>query len=104
MATDKEKLTFNLQERQYPYFEDSELDLLLVMYVDVWNASYQGCMLKANADDALTLGPIKTASNRAYWLQLAEQYRSQTFKTADAEEDTSGGYYNTTMNRVDDLV
>lgn len=100
MATDLEKLKFNLQERQYPYFEDAEVQMLLDNNDNnVLKASYKGCLLKANADDGLTVGPLKTTSNREYWLGLAEQYKEE-FERSNSTVSTSS-YYNTSMKRAD---
>lgn len=76
MAEPIEVLKFNLQERQYPYFQDIELNVLLeTSDNDINEASYKGCLMKANADDAINLGPLKTESNRDYWLTLAESFK-----------------------------
>lgn len=91
MATPLEILKFNLQERQYPYFSDAELEMLLDNNdSDVKKASYQGCIMKAQADDGVNIGPLKTESNREYWLSLAESFKpKQTYN------------YNTSMKRAD---
>ncbi|EQB3101467.1 hypothetical protein ACYIU4_002830 [Clostridium botulinum] len=76
MATPLEILKFNLQEREYPYFENEELNLLLETNDnDVKKASYQGCLMKANADDKLEVAGVKLSSNREYWLTLSEQFK-----------------------------
>ncbi|NFR85394.1 MULTISPECIES: hypothetical protein [unclassified Clostridium] len=78
MVISIEILKFNLQEREYPYFEDSELQLLLDTHDgDVMRASYKGCLLKAAADDAMTVSGIKLESNRSYWLTLAETFKNE---------------------------
>jgi hypothetical protein len=90
-ATDLDILKFNLQEREYPYFEDSELQLLLdTNDNDVNKASYKGCLLKAAADDKLEVAGVKLESNRVYWLTLAETFKPE--KKYD---------YETSMRRVD---
>ncbi|PJI07047.1 MULTISPECIES: hypothetical protein [Clostridium] len=90
MATNIEILKFNLQEKQYPYFDDDDLQMLLdTNDNDVKKASYEGCLLKANADDGLTLSNIKLSSNRDYWLTLAKQYET--------------GSYSTSMRRADEI-
>lgn len=91
MATTLEILKFNLQERQYPYFSDVELQMLIDNNDgDISKASYQGCLMKAQADDGVNLGPIKTESNRDYWLTLADSFKpSKTYS------------YNTSMKRAD---
>ncbi len=74
--TNLEILKFNLQEKQYPYFEDADLQSLLdISNDDVSKATYKGCLMKANADDALTLSGITLSSNREYWLTLANDFK-----------------------------
>lgn len=100
MPESLEVLKFNLQERQYPYFDIVELQLLLENNDNnVLKASFKGCLLKANADDGLTVGPLKTASNREYWLGLAEQYQDE-FNKGNTNISTTG-YYSTSMKRAD---
>lgn len=92
MFTPLEILKFNLQEKEYPYFEDSDLQLLLDTHGgDITKASYKGCLLKAAADDAMTVSGIKLESNRAYWLTLAETFKAEITKVM----------YNTSRKRVD---
>lgn len=89
MASDLDILKFNLQEKEYPYFDDEDLQLLLDKNNgDVQAASYEGCMKKAVADDGISLSGINLGSNREYWLTLA-----RTFKANE---------YNTCMKRVDE--
>ncbi|MBM7869304.1 L-asparaginase II [Clostridium pascui] len=91
-----EILKFNLQEREYPYFEDAELQLLLDSHNgDLAKASYKGCILKAAADDAMTVSGIKLESNRDYWLTLAETFKGEIVTTP-----STGGYV-TSRRRVD---
>lgn len=93
MAEPIEVLKFNLQERQYPYFTDAELQMLLDNNDnDVKKASYQGCIMKAQADDGVNIGPLKTESNRDYWLTLAQSFNVKS---------SSFGGYNTSMKRAD---
>lgn len=77
MRTPLEILKFNLQEKQYPYFEDKELELLLEINNYVEKASYKGCILKAIADDGIEVAGVKLQSNRAYWLTLAEHFKEE---------------------------
>lgn len=100
MATPLEVLKFNLQERQYPYFEDTELQLLLENNENnILKASWKGCLLKATADDGANIGPIKTESNREYWLGIAEQYKIDYEKSLSNTGITTG--YKTSMKRAD---
>lgn len=94
MSTPIEVLKFNLQERQYPYFTDVELNVLLeISDNDINKASYKGCLMKANADDSITLGPLKTGSNREYWISLAESFKPKLTYN-----------YITSMKRADEVV
>lgn len=89
--TPLEELKFNLQEREYPYFEDKELELLLKQYDgNIKKASYRGCILKAVADDKLEVAGIKLSSNREYWLVLAKDF-----------EEKESYNYKTSMKRID---
>lgn len=86
-----EELKFNLQEREYPYFQDKELEILLKQYKgNIKKASYKGCLLKAAADDKLEVAGVKLSSNRQYWLTLAEEFK---------EKETCN--YKISMERVD---
>jgi hypothetical protein len=91
MASDLDILKFNIQEKEYPYFDDEDLQLLLDKNNgDIQAASYEGCMKKAVADDSLTLSDIKLSSNREYWLSLAKQFRPEpryitTMRRADGQ-------------------
>lgn len=78
--TNLELLKFNLQETQFPYFSDAELQVLLEQYGTVQQASYQGCMIKAQ-DDSVKLGPINTTSNEKYWLRRARMFRTNATGT-----------------------
>lgn len=73
-ATDIEQLKFNLQETNFPYFSDADLQILLDTYTTVQAASFNGCMIKAQ-DDSVKLGPINTTSNEKYWLRRAKMFR-----------------------------
>lgn len=87
MATDLELLTFNLQETNFPYFSEADLQLLLDQHETVKEASYQGCMIKAQ-DDSVKLGPINTVSNEKYWLRRARMFKTNstgTIKRADED-------------------
>ncbi len=90
MANDIELLKFNLQEREYPYFPDSELEILLQQHKDVKTATYYGCIMKAN-NDGIEVSGIKIPSNSAYWLKLAEEFKPKQVLS-----------YKTSMKRADE--
>jgi hypothetical protein len=97
-TTDLQKLKFNLQESQYPYFSDIDLELLLEQYSTVPAASYQGCLLKASVD-SIEVSGVKIPSNRDYWLKLAEGYKEMISSTVNG---TAGGGYSNSMRRSDE--
>lgn len=100
-----EQLKLNLQEKEYPYFDDADLqNLLIVNGNSVNKASWRGCLLKAASDDEVKVGPIEQkSSNRDYWNTLAAVYKAD-YETEQAElnPSTAGGY-RTSMRRADDI-
>ena len=80
-------LKFNLQETQFPYFSDDDLQILLDKNNDnVVAASYEGCILKSQ-NDAIKLGPLSTNSNEKYWIRLSLQYQVNTYVTSRKRSD-----------------
>jgi hypothetical protein len=94
MASQIELLKFNLQERQFPYFNEEELQMLLDQYGDVQIASYYGCLMKAQNNDEVKLGPLSIPSNSKYWFDMAEKFNSTT-------HPFGGNGYKTTLSRKD---
>lgn len=78
-----DQLKFNLQERQFPYFENEELQVLLDTYPDINEASYEGCLIKAQ-NDSVSLGPINTPSNEQYWIRRAKHFKAKCSKFKNA--------------------
>lgn len=70
-----DQLKFNLQESQFPYFSEEDLNTLLTMYSDINRASYEGCLIKSS-NDSVSLGPINTPNNELYWLRRAKHFKS----------------------------
>lgn len=70
-----QQLKFNLQETQFPYFSDDDLQTLLTMYPNINRASYEGCLIKSS-NDSVSLGPINTPNNEQYWLRRAKHFKS----------------------------
>lgn len=98
-----EQLKLNLQESEYPYFEDTDLqNLLLVNGNSVAKASWRGCLLKAASDDEIKVGPIEQkSSNSDYWLTLAAIYKADYLEEqAQLNQSTTG--YRTSMLRADE--
>lgn len=104
--TSLEILKLNLQESEYPYFSDIDLqNLLLVNENSVSKASWRGCLLKAASDDQIKVGSIEVkSSNKDYWNNLAAIYKVD-YETEQAALSpiivTSG--YNTFMRRADEI-
>lgn len=96
--TDIEKLKFNLQEKQFPYFDEQELNYLLEEYGTVNKASYEGCLIKAQ-DDSVKLGPIDTPSNEKYWLRRADHF---LYKVKQDYRKKNGGSV-ISIRRADDI-
>lgn len=46
-----------LQEENYPYFSDDQLEAMCNLYDDMNELCYVACMMKADAQD-ITVGPI----------------------------------------------
>ena len=88
--TPLDQLKFNLQESQFPYFSDEDLNTLLTMYPNVNRASYEGCLIKSN-NDSVSLGPINTPNNEQYWIRRANHFKSLWYKDEQEERRKSKG-------------
>lgn len=99
-------LELNLQEKEYPYFESTDLqNLLLVNGNSIAKASWRGCLLKAASDDQVKLGPIESkSSNKDYWNNLAAIYKADYLEEQTLVNPTvvSTGY-KTSMRRSDEI-
>ena len=84
-----DRLKFNLQETQFPYFSDDDLNTLLAMYPNVNRASYEGCLIKSS-NDSVSLGPINTPNNEQYWIRRAKHFE-KLWKADEREERRING-------------
>lgn len=84
------QLKFNLQESQFPYFSDDDLNTLLTMYPNINRASYEGCLIKSS-NDSVSLGPINTPNNEQYWLRRANHFKALWNRDERAERRASNG-------------
>ena len=84
------QLKFNLQESQFPYFSDDDLNTLLTMYPNINRASYEGCLIKSS-NDSVSLGPINTPNNEQYWLRRANHFKALWNRDKRAEQRASNG-------------
>ena len=84
------KLKFNLQETQFPYFSDEDLNTLLEMYPNLNRASYEGCLIKSS-NDSVSLGPINTPNNEQYWIRRANHFKALWVREEREEQRKNNG-------------
>lgn len=69
-----EQLKFNLREKQVPYFESEELQMLLDKHNgNVEKASYEGLILKAEVT-GLNVSGLTTKDSSGYFKMLASHF------------------------------
>lgn len=98
-----ELLKINLNESQYPVFRDSELENLLAANDNNVNkASWRGCLMKANTDSKIKVGPIEIENaDPDYWNNLASIYQADYLAEQVKLNSTVSSGYKTSMQRVD---
>ena len=71
-----QKLKILLLESKYPFFTDEELTVFLEDNGnDVYKTASELCMLKADGDKSVTVGPIKIESAGSdFWINLSQKY------------------------------
>lgn len=95
---DKDKLKLLLQESQYPYFSDVDLDAYLDIYKDVYLTASKLCLMKASMQKSVKVGPISIEyPESSYWSALSNQYL-QEYRNQGA---STGGTYINQMKRLD---
>lgn len=95
------QLKFNLQESQFPYFSDDDLNTLLTMYPNINRASYEGCLIKSS-NDSVSLGPINTPNNEQYWLRRANHFKALWNRDERAEQRASNNGGGLSWKRADE--
>lgn len=95
------QLKFNLQESQFPYFSDDDLNTLLTMYPNINRASYEGCLIKSS-NDSVSLGPINTPNNEQYWLRRANHFKALWNRDERAEQRASNNGSGLSWKRGDE--
>ena len=92
-----QKLKILLLESKYPLFTDEELTVFLEDNENnVYKTASELCLLKADNDKSVTVGPIKIESaGSEFWLKLSEKYAE---KYAE-EQSNSGGSGPNTSNK-----
>ncbi|MDS1004936.1 hypothetical protein P9J83_15740 [Clostridium sporogenes] len=101
--TPLEILKINLNENQYPVFNDEELEnLLIVNDNNVLKASWRGCLMKANTDKRIKVGPIEVENaDPDYWNNLAAMYQSDYLQEQSNLNPSKCAGYKTSMRRAD---
>lgn len=86
-----QKLKILLQEAEYPAFTDEELNAFLNDNEgNVYLTASELCLIKANKDSKITVGPITIESaGPDYWIKLSETY---SIKANKSNNDTTSGY------------
>lgn len=92
-----------LQESKYPRFSDDELSMFLTANKkNVYKTASELCILKADDDQEVTVGPIKIKGPGAdYWTNLSDKYAVMAKSTGEGSPNSSG--YKTRMERADDI-
>lgn len=96
-----EILKINIQEINNDTFTDEELNNLLeVCENNVNKASWRACLLKANTDKKIVIGPIEIQSfDPDYWNNLANIY----YQDYISEKSSSSSRYINNMTRCDEI-
>lgn len=84
--TDLEKLKSLIDESNYPYFEDAELQARIEEMTDIYALARELCIVKAGIEE-MKLGDVIIPSPKNHFLMLAKKYRSnQTGVVVRADE------------------
>ena len=103
-ATDEE-----IQTKRYPFLLQlhflntrfKSIKKALVNDNNVLKASWRGCLMKANTDSKIKVGPIEIENaDPDYWNQLAETYKADYLEEQAKLNPTISGY-KTSMRRAD---
>lgn len=86
------KIKILLQESEYPAFTDEELSSFLEDNEgNVYLTASELCLLKANKDTKVVVGPITIESpGQEYWIKLSETYSVKGSKSNT--ESVANGY------------
>lgn len=79
------KLKVLLLESKYPCFTDEELTVFLEDNADnVYKTASELCLLKADSDKSVTVGPIKIESAGSdFWINLSVKYNRKYLEGKD---------------------
>ena len=84
------KLKLLILESQYPMFNDEELtEYLEDNGNDVYKTASEICLLKANGEKKITVGPITIENaDSSFWLDLSSKW---SLKSSESKNQNSGG-------------
>lgn len=85
---DMEKAMILLQEENYPFFSEEQLEAMCEMYDDMNELCYVGCMMKADAQD-ITIGPITIKNNSEMWKNLANTFYKKWMSNPSSSSNSS---------------
>ena len=93
-----------IQEEKYPYFSDEDLNgYLLINGNDVNLTASKLCLMKADMEKTITVGPITIQNaDPSFWIHLSDMYSTDSQSKNDPTP--TGGYYKTSMLRSDEYV
>ena len=96
-------LELNLREKDYPFFDEKELEMLFKNNGgSIPKTCWKACLLKANTDDMVKVGPIELkSSGKDYWLKLAEMYKQEYEEELRQSNSKRSGRYKNRMTRYD---
>lgn len=80
-----ETIKFDLQERQFPFFEEAELSFLLERNLNIVDlAIYDGLLKKARVDSIKLSNGLEKPNNREYWLNLANVMKNKLLSSINS--------------------
>ena len=101
-----EQLKILLNESTYPQFTDEQLTTFLTKNNgDVYLTASELCLLKANGDKKIKIGPITIeGADASYWMNLRMEYKAKSEEELKKKNLSSGGLSRGRMRRADDRI
>ena len=75
--TDLELLKMNILEKEYPYFDDDQLNAYLEIEGSVKAASYRCLIIKAE-NTSLSVSGLNCADTSKYFMRIAQRFRASS--------------------------
>jgi hypothetical protein len=83
-----EKLKRLIDEENYPYFSDSELNKRIEEEPDLYVLARELCLIKSGIEE-MKLGDVSIPTPREYFLMLARKYRKNQNKVMVRADEVS---------------